>query len=68
MADFKKVLERARSGYAGRKDYPPYALFAWVDRARWTAYLELVNAELDRDGPAVAAARKRLKAAVEQKQ
>ena len=49
MADFKEVLEKAHRGYYNRNDYPPYSMAPWDERAKWSAYLEKINKELDQD-------------------
>lgn len=47
-----RIIERANDGYntrnaAGKKDYPPYALTAWDDRIRWSAYIRIIADEIE---------------------
>ena len=53
MAGYKVGLNKALDGYGKRDDYPPYAIAPWDDRARWRAYMEIINAELDAEADSI---------------
>lgn len=40
------IIQRANDGYQDQANsgYPPYALAAWDDRTRWSAYIKKVAA------------------------
>lgn len=52
-----RIIERANNGYhtrntTGKKDYPPYALTAWDDRLRWSAYIKTIADEIEAEDKA----------------